>query len=297
MQQAVAAFLSIATLGTSCTLPLMRPTAGPGECGGGPGPVWYLPSCLPAVRPSGNPAPDSADSRSRRTRRPAPDYFDNCAPVGIDTSSPCLRITLDAIDHARAKEGLQPMVLPADFPRLSVPEQLFVAVNRERVDRGLAPFNGLTVALNAGAQKGADTAALPTSPGASYPSSSTEWIGDVDNGLDADFEWVYDDGLGSGVPGCSGNKTAGCWSDRRVVLGRLGSHALVMGAAYDPSGDTSKEDRGGVVAGGHAGRDDERRTVRLHLEGGFEGHGRRDAPAAAGDPLLGIRHRRQRPPA
>ncbi|HEX4434951.1 MAG TPA: hypothetical protein VH012_08970 [Acidimicrobiales bacterium] len=176
---------------------------------------------------------------------PTPDYVDNCAPVGIDTSSPCLRITLDAIDHARAKEGLRPMVLPVDFPRLSVPEQLFVAVDRERVDRGLAPFAGLTVALDAGAQKGADTAALPASPGAAYDSAYTEWIGDVDNGLDADFEWVYDDGPGSGVPGCSGDKTAGCWSDRHVVLGRLGSHPFVMGAAYDPNGDTSKEDRGG----------------------------------------------------
>ena len=41
---------------------------------------------------------------------PVPDYLDNCAPVGIDTSSPCLRITLDAIDKARAHEGLPPHV-------------------------------------------------------------------------------------------------------------------------------------------------------------------------------------------
>ena len=34
------------------------------------------------------------------------------------------------------------MVLPADFARLTVPEQLFVAIDRERVDRGLAPFTG-----------------------------------------------------------------------------------------------------------------------------------------------------------
>ena len=39
------------------------------------------------------------------------------------------------------------MALPADFPRLTVPEQLFVAIDRERVDRGLAPFTGLTAAL------------------------------------------------------------------------------------------------------------------------------------------------------
>ena len=121
---------------------------------------------------------------------PDPDYPDVCAPVGADTTGPCLRITLDAIDTARGKEGLLPMVLPADFPSLTVPEQLFVAVDRERVDRGLVPFTGLTNALDADALQGADAARLPARPGPAYGSVATEWIGDVDNGLDADFEWL-----------------------------------------------------------------------------------------------------------
>ena len=176
---------------------------------------------------------------------PDPDYPETCAPIGADTTSPCLRLTLDAIDAARAKEGVRPMVLPADFARLSVPEQLFVAVDRERVDRGLDPFTGLTTALDAGARRGAVTARLPARPGPAYGSVTTEWIGDVDNGLDADFEWMYDDGPDSGVPGCSGSTTSGCWADRQIVLDRFGSGHLVMGAAYDPTGDTSSEDRGG----------------------------------------------------
>jgi hypothetical protein len=176
---------------------------------------------------------------------PVPNYPETCAPVGIDTSSPCLRITLDAIDEARAKEGIRPMKLPADFARLTVPEQLFVAIDRERVDRGLAPFAGLTTTLDVDAAKGADTAHLPASPGAAYGSVNTEWIGDVDNGLDADFEWTYDDGPDSGVPGCTGNATSGCWADREIVLDRFGRRHLVMGAAYDPTGDTSSGDRGG----------------------------------------------------
>jgi hypothetical protein len=180
-----------------------------------------------------------------RSVNPVPDYLDNCAPVGVDTSSPCLRVTLDAIDRARAHEGLRPMSLPADFGRLTVPEQLFVAIDRERVDRGLAPFTGLATALNAGDQQAAQAARLPMRPGKGYGSVATEWIGEVDNGLDADFEWLYHDGPDSGVPGCTGNKTAGCWFDRHIVLGHLGSRDLVMGAAYDPTGDTSSEDRGG----------------------------------------------------
>ncbi len=176
---------------------------------------------------------------------PAPDYLNVCAPVGADTSGPCLRVTLEAIDAARAKEGVRPMVLPANFSQLTVPEQLFVAVNRERVDRGLAPFRGLTTALDLNAQKGADALQLPPRPGEAYPSVGTEWINAVDNGLDADYQWMYNDGRDSGVPGCSGRKTSGCWADRHIVLHRFGSDHLAMGAAFDASGDTTPGDRGG----------------------------------------------------
>jgi hypothetical protein len=137
------------------------------------------------------------------------------------------------------------MRLPANFAQLSVPEQLFVALNRERVDRGLAPFAGLTAALNATAQKGASAAQLPPRPGHAYSSVDSEWIGAVDNGLDADYQWMYFDGPDSGVPDCSSSHPAGCWVDRRIVLERFRSPHLVMGAAFDPSGDTTAGDRGG----------------------------------------------------
>jgi hypothetical protein len=223
------------------TRPLPRLT--PWRAGACAALTLLLAGCAAVGQSSGPPGDGLA--APARSVNPVPDYLDNCAPVGVDTSSPCLRITLDAIDKARAHEGLRPMSLPADFGHLTVPEQLFVAIDRERVDRGLAPFTGLTTALNADAQQGAQGAQLPTRPGKGYDSVATEWIGDVDNGLDADFEWVYHDGPNSGVPGCSGDKTAGCWFDRHLVLGRIGSRDLVMGAAYDPTGDTSSEDRGG----------------------------------------------------
>jgi hypothetical protein len=190
----------------------------------------------------GRPDPSAHPSASLA---PTPNYGNVCAPVGADTSSTCLRVTLQAIDAARVAEGLRPMRLPADFGRLSVPEQLFVAIDRERVDRGLAPFAGLSAALDQGATQGADSAELPPRPGRGYNSDVAEWIGAVANGLDADYQWVYDDGPGSGTPGCSGGQTSGCWADRDIVLGSYGTHALVMGAAYDPTGDTSPGDRGG----------------------------------------------------
>ena len=193
-----------------------------------------------------SPAPNgSALTDPSQSVSPTPYYPNVCAPVGADTSGPCLRVTLDAIDSARAAEGLRPMALPSDFAQLTVPEQLFVAIDRERVDRGLAPFTGLSTALDTGAQKGADASALPPRPGRGFASVSTEWIGDVDNGLDADFQWLYNDGPDSGVPGCAGSQTSGCWADRQIVLNRFGRHHLVMGAAFDPTGDTSSADRGG----------------------------------------------------
>jgi hypothetical protein len=189
--------------------------------------------------------PSSATANPSSSLAPTPNYGDVCAPVGADTSITCLRVTLEAIDAARAAEDLGPMRLPADFAQLSVPEQLFVAVDRERVDRGLVPFAGLSTALDRGATDGADTAQLPPRPGRGYSGAVAEWIGAVDNGLDADYQWMYDDGPGSGTPGCSGGQTSGCWADRDIVLGSYGTHHLVMGAAYDPTGDTSPGDRGG----------------------------------------------------
>jgi hypothetical protein len=176
---------------------------------------------------------------------PTPDYTNSCAPVGEDSSNTCIRLTLAAIDAARSAEGLRPIALPADFAQLSVPEQLFVVLDRERVDRGLAPFAGLSTLLDADAQKGAATANLPPRPGRSYTAVDAEWIGAVDNGLDADYQWLYDDGPNSGVPNCSGSRTSGCWADRQIVLQRFAPHTLVMGAAYVPNGDTSQGDQGG----------------------------------------------------
>ena len=163
---------------------------------------------------------------------PTPNYPNSCAPVGEDSSSTCIRLTLAAIDTARAREGLGPIALPAGFAQLTVPEQVFVVLNRERVDRGLAPFAGLSTALDANAQKGATTAGLPPRPDRNYRAVGAEWIGAVDNGLDADYQWLYNDGTNSGVPNCSNTQRSGCWADRDIVLQHFGSHPLAMGAAY-----------------------------------------------------------------
>ena len=116
----------------------------------------------PPRRPTpGSAIPSTTWRRSPTTRRTA-------SPAGSTIPRPASTRCLQAINHAHALEGIRPMVLPADFAQLSIPDQLFVAVNLERVDRGLPAFGGLTTALNRNAQRGADTADDPPDPGRSY---------------------------------------------------------------------------------------------------------------------------------
>jgi hypothetical protein len=194
----------------------------------------------------GHTAAPSNISDPARTVAANPDFSEACSPSGPDSSLSCIQVTLQAIDDARAQEGVKPMMLPSDFTRLTMAEQLLIAVDSERVDRGLAPFAGLVADLDALAQQGADGADLPKDPGRAYSDADTEWIGAVANGLAADYEWMYDDGPGSGIQGCSKKGGDGCWADRHIVLDALGSSGtLVMGAAVDPTADTSPGDKGG----------------------------------------------------
>ena len=90
-----------------------------------------------------------------------------CCRAGIDNSPACIGAVLAAINHAHALESASgPWCCRADFAQMSIPDQLFVAVNLERVDRGLPAFGGLTTALDRNAQQGADDGQRPTRPGA-----------------------------------------------------------------------------------------------------------------------------------
>ncbi len=176
-----------------------------------------------------------------------PDYTRSCASSGIDDSAACVAATLDAINHAHALEGVRPMVLPAGFAQMSTPDQLFIVIDLERVDRALPPFRGLTAALNRNAQRGADDAGDPPDAGRRYALDDSEWAGGSVNGLDADYGWMYDDGFNSGNLDCAHPADAGCWGHRKGILDDFGTGpGLVMGAAVDSSSDTHSGDVGGT---------------------------------------------------
>ncbi len=178
---------------------------------------------------------------------PEPDYTRSCASSGIDDSPGCVTAALDAINHAHFLEGVRPMVLPTGFAHMSIADQLFVVVDLERVDRGLAPFLGLTAALNRNAQHGADAAGDPPDAGRRYALDDSEWAGGSVNGLDADYGWMYDDGFNSGNLDCGHRGNSGCWGHRKGILDDFGSGlGLVMGAAVASASDTHAGDVGGT---------------------------------------------------
>ncbi|HEX2703029.1 MAG TPA: hypothetical protein VHM72_06325 [Solirubrobacteraceae bacterium] len=197
---------------------------------------------------------------------PSPNYND-CTASGVCTEGPpcytstlasaftsadCEHEELDAIDNARAKEGVGPMYLPPDFNSLSGPEQLLVVIDLERVARGLAPFVGIVASLDKVAQDGAQVRGQPAGafgdpafparfsvgPGSvlAYDCRSTRVqhvscagsgnpgasiaAGSNISALDADYSWMYNDGYGGPNFDCKTPKTAGCWGHRDNILGR-----------------------------------------------------------------------------
>lgn len=176
-----------------------------------------------------------------------PDYFQTCAISGIDETPGCLQVALKAIDNARRSEGLGPLWLPADFARLPFGQQMLLVVNGERTARHLAPAKGLATRLDKVAGRGAAIDDLAPLPGAGFERIRRDAAAGFANALDLDYQWLYDDGPGSGTSGCSAPRDRGCWADRNIVLSDFGKGTdLLMGAAEDPTGDTQPEDKGGA---------------------------------------------------
>jgi hypothetical protein len=149
----------------------------------------------------------------------------------LDDDSACSSYVLQAIDAARADEGLAPMVLPSNWASLSTGQQLFVVANLERTARGLAPYLGINAALSAEAQRAADAG---TDPGtaAGFPvgvdaqgflAYGGAWASGF-SVLAADYVWMYDDGWGgsqASTPNleCTSAAAVGCWAHRDELLG------------------------------------------------------------------------------
>ncbi|HWF36776.1 MAG TPA: hypothetical protein VG295_15450 [Solirubrobacteraceae bacterium] len=148
--------------------------------------------------------------------------------------SSCQNAVLSDINAARAAEGVAPMTLPASYNSLTVPQQLLVLANLERIGRGLIPAQGLSASLNTIASVAA-LADVDPNPGLiNGDAVSANWAGGTPSPLLADFMWMYDDGPGSMNLDCTWNNTSGCWGHRHDILFPFDG-PLIMGAAYAPN--------------------------------------------------------------
>ncbi len=124
------------------------------------------------------------------------------------------------------------MQLPSDFASLTVPQQLLVVTNLERIDRGLTPVSGLAADLDAAAAQAAAADNDPMLNKFSGDALASNWMGGIGSPLFADFVWMYDDGPGSDNAACPSAGASGCWGHRHNILYRFDS-PIAMGAGYD----------------------------------------------------------------
>lgn len=195
---------------------------------------------VPISYASTAPAPPSADIP------PSPDPSIPCRSP--DDQDACIADTVLAIDNARAQEGVGPLVLPPDFDGLTPPEQLFVMVDCERVDRGLAPIAGELGTLDQLSTTAAQDETDPSVPPGGVADLAVQaWVGNwasTESTVQAVYDWMYDDGLGSGNIDCTATDESGCWDHRDNILG-LGNDldsfggSLSFGGADVSTGSTS----------------------------------------------------------
>ena len=142
----------------------------------------------------------------------------------------CTSAVLAGVDAARAREGVRPIRLPADWATRSATQQLFLVADLERVDRGLVPAAGLARSLNRRAWAGARANTDPSLEPMNGNWAGSNWAGGFGSVLEADFEWMYDDGPGSPNIDCAAAGQSGCWGHRDNILAPYQA-PLAMGAA------------------------------------------------------------------
>jgi hypothetical protein len=183
---------------------------------------------------------------------PNPDFLGSCSATS--QSYFCLGQEVEAIDNARAQEGLGPITFRlAAFRKLSTAQQLFTLTNLERTARNLPPVVALTAQLDAVAARGAAQSIDPSlsgwnlSGGKQAVAWNSNWAGGLSS-LQANYYWMYADGPGLNID-CAKASDAGCWGHRNNILTAVTTTCgtpsvlpqLVMGAAntagsqYGPS--------------------------------------------------------------
>jgi len=143
-------------------------------------------------------------------------------------SAACQNAIVTAINHKHALEGAKPMQLPSNYSQLPKDQQLLVLANQERQTRGLPTISSLSPDLNTMAMQGAKANTDPSGP--ANRAWGANWAGGEASALEADYDWMYNDGQGGDNIDCTNPNAPGCWGHRDNILGNYGAQPT-MGAA------------------------------------------------------------------
>ena len=97
-----------------------------------------------------------------------------------------------------------------------MPAQLVAVTNAERTSRGLPAWHSPDGNLDLLAAQALGSATDPNGRAGSTWAANTAY-GTL-TVLQADYEWMYNDGPGGTNPGCSATNQAPCWSHRDNIL-------------------------------------------------------------------------------
>jgi hypothetical protein len=177
----------------------------------------------------------------------------------VPTSVSCENAAIYYLDQARAATGLGPYLLPQGFPELSPDRQMFILSNLDRIAYGIVPVAGLETQLSSDAARGVAVGDDPLPSGGGWSGYNSNWAGAYVNTPAAYFEWMYDDGYGSGNLACQRPSDGGCWGHRQNIL---------VDRSTDEYGGTESEYEYAMgAATGHEQRTNERGYAMLIISG------------------------------
>lgn len=166
-----------------------------------------------------------AASLPNPTSNVAPNYYDTCYVDGSQSKA-CGTTILKQMNAVNKTEGEKKVVLPPDYYQLTPGEQVFVVTNLNRLAFGLPAIPAMNADANTYALGNTSSGALgntdPTVPGSLTTGQpviawDSNWAEDI-NVLSSDFNWMYNDGLGSFNIDCTTANASGCWGHRDNIL-------------------------------------------------------------------------------
>lgn len=218
-----------------------------------------LPCVLLSVALGGGMAQAGTAHHARHNLPPHPDFLQACVMNGA-LSNECISQTVAAINHARAREQMRhhKLVLPRNYRSLTRPQQTFVVINLERVDRGIRPLRGMVGLLNTVAGVSALVGVDPA-PATLLMQSlgvhrfQTLWAQDY-GVLASDYEWMYDDGYAGELTtniGCSYAGAPGCWAHRHGMLARFPGLPLLLAGTGAANASGGADSITAILTGGY----------------------------------------------